>query len=68
MLNALLRIPDTLTTKGYLVVRIEHRINFEGNTVLSGIIRSNKPHNDHYISWDCNGKNPSIKSFGNLIL
>lgn len=68
MNSASLKIPDTFTTKGYYVVRIELRVNFEGNIVLSGIIRSNKPHDDHYISWDCDGKNPTIKTFGNLIL
>ena len=56
------------TTKGFLVVCLELRINFEGNTVISGIIRSDVEYGDHYISWDCEGKNPTIKTFGNLIL
>ena len=62
-------IPSNVkTTKGFLVVRLELRINFDGNTVISGIIRSDVKYGDHYISWDCEGKNPTIKTFGNLIL
>lgn len=56
------------TTKGFLVERIEIRVTFEGKECLSGIIRSDKKYDDNYVSWDCQGKNPTIKSYGDLIL
>lgn len=62
-------LPKTVkTTKGFLVEALEYRINFNNETCISGIIRSDKKYDDSYISWDCSGKKPTIKSFGNLIL
>lgn len=71
MIGSDLKFPRSCSTsEGHSVTSIELRGN--GEVRLSGIIKHSDSKSpcmfDDYVSWNLEGKDPSIKKFGNLLL